>query len=39
LQAWLQQTPSAQLPLAHSFEAPQAMLSAFFGTQAPLPLQ
>src|SRR5262249_40667102 len=34
-QAWLQQTPSTQLPLVHWFPAPQARPSAFFGTQAP----
>jgi len=34
-QAWLQQTPSAQLPLPHWFDPPQASPSAFFGTQAP----
>src|SRR4051812_35606574 len=34
-QAWLQQTPSAQLPFAHWLEAAQASPSAFFGTQAP----
>ena len=35
LQAWLQQTPSAQLPLPHWLAAVQAWPSAFFGTQAP----
>jgi len=34
-QAWLQQTPSAQLPLPHWFAPPQASPSAFFATQAP----
>jgi hypothetical protein len=34
-QAWLQHTPSAQLPFTHWFEVPQARPSAFFGTQAP----
>ena len=38
-QAWLQQTPSTQLPLLHWLEAPQARPSAFFGTQAPVPSQ
>jgi hypothetical protein len=35
LQAWLQHTPSVQLPLTHWFPAPQARPSVFFGTQAP----
>ena len=38
-QAWLQQTPSAQLPLTHWLEAPQARPSAFFDTHAPVPSQ
>jgi hypothetical protein len=35
LHAWLQQTPSTQLPFVHWFEPPQATPFAFFGTQAP----
>ena len=39
LQAWLQQTPSAQEPFTHWFAAPQARPSAFFATHWPEPLQ
>jgi len=39
LQAWLQQTPSAQEPFTHWFEAPQASPSAFFATHWLEPLQ
>ena len=39
LHAWLQQTPSAQDPLAHSFPAPQARPSVFFATHWPEPSQ
>jgi hypothetical protein len=38
-QAWLQQNPSTQLPLAHWLGAAQASPFACFGTHAPLPLQ
>src|SRR5438132_1969373 len=39
LHAWLQQTPSAQLLLAHSCAPPQARPSAFFATHWPAPSQ
>jgi len=39
LQAWLQQTPSAQLPSMHSSAAWQAAPAIFFGAQLPPAVQ